>query len=116
MNDARKLEAIADEIEQYPERWCQGIFARDADGKDCEPDDFVDRPKYRHDFSQWCGAGLAMRDGFTDTEAQSMYLKAKPKGAPTYFSVWNDAPERTPADIVALFRKAAALARTEPGR
>lgn len=111
MNDAQELEAIADEIEQHPERWTQGPLAKDTEGDVWDDDDMRDRIRGAY---CWCALGFCRREHLNP----ALLLRALGADAYAVFrlTMFNDAKIRTPADIVALFRKAAALARTEPGR
>ena len=84
---------IADELEQHPERWTQRVFALNKDRYTVEPGD--------PDAVTWCAAGLCARD-----KLSCMPLEITADGP-----VWryNDAPERTVADIIQLFRDAGRL-------
>lgn len=57
----------------------------------------------------WCMVGALLRAGMTkmDTTALDYARRAVPA---TGVSMWNDAPERTQAEVVAALRKASALA------
>lgn len=95
------LDAAADLIE--PEGcWTQREWARDGDGRGaCHPDDAA----------CWCGWGAievsSVGGGDTRALAHSFVQRCG-------FSIgWNDAPERTQAEVVAVLRKAAELARSE---
>jgi hypothetical protein len=93
---AEILDAIADEIEQHPERWgCGGH----ADWSVCG-----------------CIVELLSRATSTnafmhETEVGRIVLRAGGWERGHEALDWNDAPGRTPAEVVALFRKAAEIAR-----
>lgn len=104
------LERAADLIE--PEgRWTQGASARDADGND------LDGTKGANPDSAvcFCAAEAIWRVSkvrFDECPAHQFMMKFVGGPIPT----WNDAPERTQADVVAKLREAAALASKEAGR
>jgi hypothetical protein len=96
------LDKAADLIE--PEgAWCQRDYARNADGL------VTGLSEFRGPATCWCIAGAtakvdpqargASADGFLQE-----FLGVHP-------SVWNDAPGRTQAEVVAKLREAAAKAR-----
>ena len=96
------LDRAADLIE--PEgRWVQGNLFRLAGGKEiC-----------------WCayGAILHTRSAHSE-EAAELIERDLPKTSPgglRPIAAWNDAPERTQAEVVAKLREAANLARAQSG-
>jgi len=89
--------------------WVQGLGAVDENG----------RCTFYHKASAFCAFGAVMRvytvDGETEywtayEVADFLDLVAQAKGYPTIVS-FNDAPERTQAEVVEVFREAAELAR-----
>jgi len=98
------LERAADLIE--PEgKWTQGESARTADGQ------VVFAP--HKDAVCWCLYGAIAQVGGANCDFNSTtYLASRfiEKGEET-LAAWNDAPERTQAEVVAKLREAAALAR-----
>jgi hypothetical protein len=98
------LDAIADEIEQHPERWIQGDRARDAYGNRRDATD--------SDAVCWCAYGFMQREVPSDEDeylAVCSYVEHVNGGAMVVR--FNDAEGRKPAEVVALFRKAAEIAR-----
>jgi hypothetical protein len=99
------LLAIADEIEQHPERWTQAAYAKNARGDSVWAND----PKA----TCWCTLGFIERDlgGLARCELSveiDNYL-----GKPIV-PIWNDAPERKPEDVVTMFRGFAATWTRNP--
>lgn len=111
MNVADILDKAADLIE--PEgAWTQGASARNASGFDI---DGLDR-FYSGDVDDtpvcWCTAGAiyeATSRWFFDDPAYGFFSKYIGDAVPS----WNDAPERTQAEVVSKLREAAALAREQ---
>jgi hypothetical protein len=103
------LSAAADLIE--PEgKWTQGYYARDQFGSDCEPEDSC--------AVCWCTIGAIERASeesvSDDCEAYNAAEQAVAAALPGITIVsWNDAPERTQADVVAKLREAAERAREQ---
>lgn len=104
---AEKLLAIAAEIEEHPERWCQHLWGKGANGK------IADTDKAGPAVS-WCAFGFCCReaDAANDPKLKDRMKSALEAARPAYIS-WNDEPGRKPAEVAALFRKAAALAEAE---
>lgn len=57
----------------------------------------------------WCGIGALRKVALGTLEYDPAY-RILNSVAPPYFSVWNDAPERTHADVMAAFDRAIDLA------
>lgn len=106
MKPSEVLAKAADLIE--PEgAWTQGKFAREASGLAQDPKS----PKA----ICWCARGAIIRSGGLES-APLRYLRSvvpscDRSGEPV--AVWNDAPERTQAEVVKALRDAADLARSE---
>jgi hypothetical protein len=98
---SEKLAAIADEIEQHPERWTQGAYARDKDGTDVGLDRSADAVC-------WCALGLTFRD---EVDRTTLYAVVESIITERSVSHWNDAPGRTAAEVAAAFRRASSLAK-----
>jgi hypothetical protein len=100
------LDKAADLIE--PEgAWTQFVFARDKDGK---------RVGARHESATcWCASGAIIRaGGGPDTwSAVRAWAALLSVIGNLIIPNWNDAPERTQAEVVAKLREAAAIARKE---
>jgi hypothetical protein len=118
---AEILDAAADLIE--PEgAWTQGAFSRNVDGSaDYGEDDETD-PIVAANPVCWCALGAIAQVADCDplafktfSESYSMITaKAKAILRETLglsAEMWNDAPERTQAEVVAKLREAAAKAR-----
>lgn len=102
MNVADILDKAADLIE--PEgAWTQGAFARTADGESCSSGSSDPRAVC------WCVGGAINRASGQErpTDAHNVFQRLIPCGE----FEWNDAPERTQAEVVAKLREAARLAR-----
>jgi hypothetical protein len=87
--------------------WCQGAPSRDVGGRDGSDDGFLGS-------ASWCALG-AIWDAYDDfgnfdEGAEEMLRRAI---ACRCIPDWNDAPERTQAEVVAKLREAAALAESE---
>jgi hypothetical protein len=106
---AEILEKAAKLIE--PEgAWTQGHFARGASGNPTGVN------------SRWArsfcaeGAILFSPEGLTTSEqndADDFFCSILPDAPGNPIAAWNDAPERTQAEVVAKLRQAAAIARGE---
>lgn len=114
---AEVLDAAADLIE--PEgKWTQGAFSRNADGAaDADEDETTAVEPVC-----WCALGaLAEVSGKSTLDSYVFALAYPDRAAPGYAALrafiggevadWNDAPERTQAEVVAKLREAAAAAR-----
>jgi hypothetical protein len=101
MNDI--LTKAADLLEQ-PNAWCQGDIAKDAEGNRVP---FATDPKA----CQWCliGAICHVAKHAPDDEIAKVGAAISDD---EYLTIagWNDAPERTQTEVVAVLRKAAAKA------
>jgi hypothetical protein len=88
------LREIAAELRQYPERWTQGEWARDANGR---------RPEFTDNEPVcWCVFGFCVREKITE---HAMPLLTELAG--TSVPAWNDKPGRTAAEVADLFERAA---------
>lgn len=103
------LDKAADLIE--PEgAWTQGAYARDALGKDVNPnEEFITVP----DAACWCLHGSICH--VVGGKNMWPWLR-NPVRCELPDTEWNDAPERTQAEVVAKLREAATLARNEQPR
>jgi hypothetical protein len=65
--------------------------------------------------AQWCilGAVCATADGMEDEIKALDTLEGVTDARPGYIAEWNDAPERTQADVLAAFDRAIELAEQE---
>lgn len=102
------LERAADRIE--PEgRWTQKANARDEDG--------LSTSCRGEEATCWCMAGSVFREaGILDDEAYEALKAVLPPAPRIGFDrvvAFNDAPERTQAEVVAKLREAAAKAREQ---
>ncbi|RYG90143.1 MAG: hypothetical protein EON59_00755 [Alphaproteobacteria bacterium] len=103
---AEVLDAAADLIE--PEgAWTKGAFARDISGKD------TSLFGYRGKAVCWCLLGATQEAAGDDDDGVADHFFAQFLGAAAQdgLACWNDAPERTQAEVVAKLREAAELAR-----
>ena len=116
------MNAVADKLREaralIERGWTQGVDARDAFGEECDP--------YCDDAECFCANGamcrafarvtLSDRDIVRDAEAILNEAIGRPaRNAVDWpFIDWNDAPERTHAEVLAAFDKAIELA--ESGR
>src|SRR5688572_12641533 len=105
-----KLRAIAQELRAHPERWTQGEMARNARGHGLE--DGEDETAVC-----WCSLGLLEREfngpgGYDRRLRISRIFEALT--ASIHTADWNDASERTAADVADLFDRAAQLAEASP--
>lgn len=100
MNTADILDQAADLIE--PEgAWTQGWFARDRHGHKV--------PTWSPDAVCWCAIGAILRAANLPSVAGAARSHIFSLVGP--IPDFNDAPERTQAEVVAKLREAAALAR-----
>jgi hypothetical protein len=99
----------ARELISVPERWTKSAYARSADGRPIGPCGVASQ-----DAVCWCPVGAVDRlveDG-TDLAAYALdYLQMVVGGGRV--ANWNDAQERTHAEVLAAFDKAIELARAE---
>lgn len=113
MGDLKPSEILAkaaDLIE--PEgAWTQGALARTANdnviGPLCDP------------AVCWCANGSLLRSGASDfvfQTAEYRFMQAATGVGEGFISDWNDAPDRTQAEVVAALRRAADLARESEAR
>lgn len=94
--------ARAEEIEQHPERWTQGDSAKDAEGNPVCADD--------REAVCWCLAGLFCRDGMQYADHDGIARRLLDSKKYDCFADFNDAPDRTAADIVDFLRECAEVA------
>jgi hypothetical protein len=100
MTPQELLAAVADHFEAHPEAWTQGAFARDAAG-----DDLI-RPVDR-DAVCWCVSGALYKFAMGSEETRRAAWGRLHTAVGTMVTVFNDAPDRTVADVVAKLREAA---------
>ena len=88
--------------------WCQGWFARDADGYEVAA--------VSPQACRFCALGAIRHATNVFVEGDNcirLVLRAGGNEALGDLFTWNDAPERTQADVLALYDRAIALAREE---
>ena len=99
-------EVLKKALAKIEQGWVQGVFARDKDGK---PTDYAS-----DEACVWCASGaIKAVNGGVFLDAAAVFLeRVIPRG---YVDVpdWNDAPERTQAEVIEAFKKAIALAEAE---
>lgn len=84
-----------------PDRWCQGAYWRGANGEVVE--------SYGSDCVSCCSLGALHSVGDSD-EARQYLREANAKVPCWNLAVWNDAPDRTHAEVLAAFDRAIELA------
>lgn len=96
---AAALRAVKKLVER-PEAWTKGAIARDAEGVEVNETD--------RSAVCWCLFGAIGRVAWREEEEVSRYLcRAGSSGpGPGEITLWNDAPERTHADVLALLDRA----------
>ncbi len=87
-----------------PERWTKRAYRKDAAGNMCEPEQAVCR----------CAEGALCDSDGTDDEWWRAYDVFRDAIGLDSIALWNDAPERTHADVLAAFDRAIALAEATP--
>lgn len=90
-----------------PEKWTQRTIARDADGRTV--------PAVSSEAVCFCAEGALVRasnDSGWTTLARVMLRAVLPDDLPVH--VWNDARERTHADVLAAFDRAIEAAKATP--
>ncbi len=104
----RKAKALID----APEKWTKGAFCRSAAGKAVST--------FSRDAVCFCAVGaiarLEVTGVITDVRASRAEEALRDAIHATAVSHWNDAPERTHAEVMAAFDKAIALAESKAGR
>lgn len=78
--------------------WCRGANARDTEGRPCQ----IASP----DAVQWCVAGsvyAALDPNGEHSDALALIRQHIPTGGLWDIQQWNDAEERTPAEVLDLF-------------
>jgi hypothetical protein len=84
------------ELLATPDKWTQGVGARDARGREVSPSSKKAKC--------WCIYGAINKcygnDGFS-----LMALRIE-RLIPTYVSTWNDNPKRTHAEVIEVLKKA----------
>ena len=95
------------ELLSEPGRWTQGYFARDAAGQECASKDPA--------ATCWCVVGAMVRLGSDDPRPDIEFINALKAhlGPPCSLSMWNDAPGRTHADVLALLDRVVAQMERE---
>jgi hypothetical protein len=103
----RAVSAVADKLREaralIERGWTQGAYARNAAGEDLED---VDWEFSDTDPVCWCMSGAMMQAGLED-EADDFIQRAIGK---KFIPEWNDASERTQAEVLAAFDRAIELA------
>lgn len=108
------LHAIALDLLSAPERWCQGEFALDADGRSIG----IHAEKAR----RWCLVGMVNKHAeSTDADWRTRGLLERaivardrlPEGFSPSIAGWNDAQGRTVEQVAAVVTAALALAGAE---
>ena len=107
---ARVLRAARERI-ATPERWTQGEYARDAYGEKMPENDFSGA-------YCWCSIGAIRGDSAFNVSPEiqdAEDLLARVIGERTAFKLpdWNDATDRTHAEVLAAFDAAIILATAE---
>ena len=97
------LEAAGDLL-AMPGAWTQGAMARNAGGQE------TGLSEYRGPAVCWCATGATGAIAYGEGDDQADEYLRKAIGQPSIVG-WNDAIIRTQSEVVAAFRKAAALAR-----
>lgn len=92
----------AGDLLAMPGAWTQGECARDSRGKGVSSDDT--------DAVCWCSIGALAREMQGPSSLQAMRYIRNAIGD-SKITFWNDNGSRTQSEVVAAFRKAAALAR-----
>lgn len=87
-----------------PERWTQGALARDGDGE--ELGDAQDP-----DAACWCLAGALHHAGYGRATSLLVHRVLSTLDKPVDIVTWNDAPERSHAQVLLLLDECIALAR-----
>lgn len=108
MSDAettRRVLLRAAEILEPEGAWCQQYYAKDAHGNDCMGWD--------HQAVCWCGVGAIEKAhdelrGQADVMEAAILAVGRVVGLSSWASDWNDAPERTQAEVVQALKQAAA--------
>jgi hypothetical protein len=93
---------------EAPERWTHGAYARDAAGRKVEPT--------CPDAVRWCvrGAIDASTEQHSNKRPSSVLFSQAVAGyGALYIPIWNDAPNRTHAEVLAAFDRAIAAAELE---
>ncbi len=100
------LSRAADRLEQ-PGAWTQNAFARTSDDKRVFP--------YSSNAVCWCARGVVAKElqHSDEWETPHAYDYLRRAAGALSIATWNDAPERTQAEVVAALRKAAEMARSE---
>jgi len=102
--DREAVAAKLDEARALIERgWTQGDFARDGEGNPARIDRYA---------ACFCAVGALVA---VDAEPEATPFLRDALGVCS-ISFWNDAPERTHAEVVEAFRRAAELARADQVR
>ena len=89
-----------------PEKWTRGLNARDAHGQDVRPNSL--------EAVCFCARGAIIRSaGFEHIDAYELLQNALPIGGNDFVPAYNDNPDTTHADIMALFDRAIELAEKQ---
>lgn len=90
---------IAQELREHPERWTQGVFARDEKGIPCFPNDSK--------AECWCILGFIHKSKPKTPDFWPQLCNLCGIENTGHLSKWNDAPGRTVDDVIALCEKVA---------
>lgn len=94
MNTHELLIAARKKIER-PECWTQGCAARSGTGGEVDYDYFL--------ANCWCGWGAIWAVKCDDPYVAAIAEKALTKACGYHFPTWQDAPERTHAEVMKVF-------------
>lgn len=84
-----------------PDQWTQGTVARDKNGRRAHPESPAAR--------QWCAAGACIATGAGIAAGCALDAVARSKGH-LFVTAFNDDPDTTHTDVLALYDRAIALA------
>ena len=101
-DSVRAILLAATDLLDRPGAWTQHELARDADGDVTGPS--------KDNAVSWCTIGAIMRVARTDERADARARLAKTlerAGHDSDITCWNDAPERTQTEVVAMLRRVA---------
>ena len=77
--------------------WCQGVAAKDGDGRVCMPD-----ASYA---AKWCLIGACIKAYPERTERRfQVATKLQHKLGNLHYAKWNDDPKRTQAEVIELLQ------------
>jgi hypothetical protein len=118
MSDVVKALREAREKINTPDKWTKGVYARAADGGDAENldwDEVDENAMWRSDPVCFCALGaIGARENGPDYYSDEVFnaLRLALPNPYEETATFNDAPETTHADIMALFDRAIAAAES----